>query len=724
MRTADIDFETYSEAGYYWDGEREKWRPINSSPPYGLPAVGAAAYAEHPSTEVLSLAYDLHDGMAPRLWVPGCPPPRDLFDHIAAGGTLTCAWNALFEFFVWHYVCHQRMGWPALPLSALFDDMAKAKAWGLPGKLAEAAKAAGIEQQKDKAGDRLIKKFSIPRNPTKHDARTRIRPEEDPQDAGRFQAYNLQDIVVERAVADCCPPLTDQEMRIWRMDQSINVRGVQIDRDALEACKRIIAQATDRYHAELRELTNGAASAASELERIKAWMAGRGVAVDSMDAEAVETLLARDDIPADVRRVVEIRASLGSASVKKLYAIDRRLSGDGRLRELFAYYGAERTGRWAGRGPQPQNLPGSGPDAAKCVTCGWHHAAALAACPRCGWGGSEPVEWSIACAEDALADIRTGSLDAVEGVWRDAVAAVAGCLRALFCAGRSQELISSDYTAIEAVVLAAIAGEEWRLEVFRTHGKIYEASAAAAFRTPLQDILDHKEQTGRHHPLRKKGKVSELASGYQGSVGAYRAFGAEGTDDEILGMVRAWRQASPTIPRLWYGLEDAARAAIHAPGHWYTYTGATGVAVSYIVWHNVLYCQLPSGRMLAYQRPRLVPWYTPWGKPVEKIIFEGWNSDYKRGSIGWQRMDTYGGKLTENVVQATSRDILAHGMLGLEGAGYPIVMHVHDEPVSEVSLGYGSIEQYEAIMTCAPAWCADWPIRAAGGWRGQRYRKD
>jgi len=716
-----MDFETYSEAGYVFDEATNKWLSIVSSPPHGLGAVGAAVYSEHPSTEVLCLAYDLKTSRGAHLWAPGRPLPVDLFAHIAVGGLIE-AFNSGFEYLIWKNVCNARMGWPVLPLEQLRCAMAKARAHALPGALGNAAKVLGTEDQKMTEGRRLITKFCKPRNPTKKNPARRIRPEDDPEDAAKLYAYCLGDIKAEAAVSALTPDLNPVELTLWKQDQRINDKGVGVDVRSLRDCQKIVSQATARAVSELPGLTGGAVMAPTQLPSIKTWIAARGVQTDTLDADAVAGLLS-GDLPPDVRRVLEIRASLGAASVLKLKAMARRMSGDGRLRGLFMYHGAERTGRWAGRGVQPQNLPNSGPAVSRC-RCGRHHARKWIVCPWCGSAGtSAPVEWGLEAVEDVLHVTSSGNVDCVEYYFGDPVAAVSGCIRGLLCAAPGHELISSDYSAIEAVVLAYLAGEEWRLEVFRTHGMIYEMSAAKITGVPFDDFVKHKAETGEHHPMRKKvGKVAELASGYQGSVGAWRAFGADkhiGDDAKILAAVRRWREASPMIVKFWYGLRDAATDAIKNPGHCFSYRDIT-----YGVSGDVLYCRLPSGRLLSYHTPRLIPGADRYGRPVEKITFMGWNTDHTKGPKGWIRFDTYGGKLAENVTQATARDILAHAMPQLEAAGYPIVIHVHDEPVSEVLTGFGSIEEYEDIMCRLPDWAKDYPIRAGGGWRGRRYRKD
>jgi len=721
----DFDFETYSEAGYTFDEAANKWASITKSPPHGLGAVGASAYSEHPSTEVLSLAYNLKDGVGSRMWLPGMPPPEELFGHIANGGLLE-AWNSAFEWHIWHGVC-SRMGWPPLPYWQLRDAMAKSRAFSLPGKLGKAAEVMRVSDQKIGDGMRLINKFSKPKNPSKKDPRRRIRPQEDPVDYANLCDYNLGDIAAESAVSAVIPDLSADELELWLLDQCINFRGVHIDTAALNDCIAVVEQAHTKYTAELFAITAGQVDSAGKVAKMGAWLAENGVHMASLGADEVDDALKRTDLPGSTRRVLEIRALIGAASVKKLFAISRRISNDGRLRDLFAFCGADRTGRFAGRGPQPQNLPNSGPPVRRCDVingCGKYYGPHLDACPWCHApeSFSSESEWCIGAVEDALEIIRERDLLWVEHYFGDAVATISGCLRGLFSAAPGCDFICSDYSAIEAVVLAMISGEKWRIDVFRTHGKIYEMSAAKISGVPFEELIQHKKDTGDHHPLRKKiGKVAELASGYQGGYGAWLAFGADKHlgEDEIRHSIKAWRKESPMIVKFWYGMEEAAVSAVQNPGTCFSYNGIT-----FGVKGDVLYCQLLSGRKLSYHAPRLHPDVTPWGKQVLKLTYMGWNSDYKKGPQGWMRLETYGGKLTENVTQAIARDVLTFAFKNVERAGYSIALHVHDEIVSEVVSGTGSVEEFERLMAIMPDWASDWPIRAAGGWRGKRYRKD
>ncbi len=719
---ADMDFETYSEAGYNYDATKQKWTSEGAKK--GIQLVGAAVYSEHPSTEVLSLAYNLKDGQGPRLWLPGMPPPYDLFNHILQGKLIEAA-NSGFEYFIWLNVCHKRMGWPALNYTQLRDTLAKARAHALPGALGKIAKVLEVQDQKIDEGKRLLDKFSKPRNPSKKDARLRIHPYDDDAavDAQKLYEYNLGDIKAESAVSACIPDLSPDELELWLLDQKINFRGVAIDHEAVDACIDIVHQATQKYTAELVTLTGGAVSTAGEIAKITAWINGRGVRMYGLTADDVSSALKRDNLPPDVRRVLEIRATLGAASVKKLFSISSRLCADKRIRDIFAFCGAD-TGRWAGRGPQPQNLPNSGPSVVRCDPvsgCGHYSAVPKgSACPWCSapdWALSAE-EWSVYSVEDAITVIKYRRLDLVEKVFGDAIGAVSGCLRGMFIPAQGHDFICSDYSAIEAVVLAALAGEAWRLEVFRTHGKIYEMSASKITGIPFEDFAKHKQETGQHHPMRKKvGKVAELASGYQGGLGAWKQFGADEfmTDEEIKDNIKKWRAESPAIVAFWRGLEDACISAVKNPGACYTFKG-----LNFGCKDDVLYIQLLSGRKISYHAPRLTPDITPWGKQVLKLSYMTVDSTTKQ----WVREDTYGGKLCENVVQATARDILAFALINADKAGYTPALHIHDEMVAEVPEGFGSIEELEAIMATLPEWCKGWPIKAAGGWRGKRYRKD
>lgn len=751
----DMDFETYSDAGYVWDEFKSRWVSPPGAPgtARGLTVVGAPRYSEDPSTEVLTFAYDLKDHGGTRVWVPGMPNPTDLFDYLASGGLIE-AWNVAFERLIWTNVCRRRYGWPDLPLRQLRCAQAKSRAFGLPGKLAIAGEVLKLDVQKDKEGERLLKLFSMPQNPTKAAPnRRRHYLHELPEDADKLVRYNAVDIAAEAAISSVVPDLVDDELEFWLADQAINARGVAIDREGVENCIAIIEQCHKLYNTELAELTGGEVMRASELAKLKEWLHKHGVHMDEMDEDAIDAKLTElgEEVqsgcadPSEIShvyRALEIRQAVGSASVKKVFAMRLQCCSDNRLRELFSYHAA-RTGRPTGNGPQPTNLPKAGPTVYKCG-CGRHSSNAT----KCTWcnvprvPGAKTVEWGVAAAEDALQVIASRDLPTVQYHFGDAMLAVSGCLRSLFCAGPGMELVSSDFTAIEAVVLAELAGEQWRLEVFKARTDIYLESISRSTGTPVAELVAYKKERGMHHPFRQSGKVTELALGFGGWIGAMKAmYGQLGialtkSDDELKADILAWRAASPAVVEFWggqsrdfgripgmFGLEGAAVLAVQNPGQWYAVPRLDGTlsGISYGVENDVLYCELPSGRFISYHRPRLSPADKAWRGL--RLTFEGYNTNQKKGKPGWQTMDLYGGLLCENVVQAVARDIQRNAILNLERAGYPVVLHVYDEDVCEIPVGWGSVEEMEKCMNTMPPWAEGWPISATGGWRHKRYQK-
>lgn len=767
----DIDFESYSEAGCIFDYTTQKWvgPPGAMKGKKGLPIVGVAVYATHPTTEVLSLAYNLKDGRGPRRWIPGvgCELPPDLVAWILAGGIVE-AWNSAFEWWIWNCVCVPKYGFPTLPIEQTRCAMGKARASGYPGALEKAGAVMRLTTPKDEGGKALLTKLSGPRNPTKGDKRLRLTPADAAEDFAALYKYNDRDIIAEAEASARCPDLTGEELEFWLADQRINRRGVGVDVESLHACAKLVEICLKRYDAELYQLTGGAVERASQLERLKGWLAGQGVFVGSgpgtMDEDAIDALIKTlQPHQALAKRALEIRQAVGSASVKKVFAMRNQLSPWGRLHDLFNYHGA-RTGRPTGEGPQPTNLPKAGPAVLKCA-CGRHTGAHLTACAWCGLPfppGKKKAEWGPDAMEDVLEVIKTGDLSLVERAYADAMLCVSGCLRGLFWAAEGCDLLASDFSSIEGVVTACLAGEDWRVEMFATHGKAYELSVAKITGIPFAEIMAHAgfddvdrpewwkhraDKTKPHHPMRQTlGKVGELASGFGGWINAWKRFGADAfmNDDEIKKAILAWRDASPAIIELWggqerrdgwerrpelYGLEGMAISAVLSPGQWFHVMRKDGThsGVSYICHGDALYCWLPSGRALTYHAPRLSANQRAFGGQYS-LSFEGYNTNPQQGPVGWVRMDTYSGKLCENVVQAVARDIQRYAIVNLEKAGYPVVLHVYDEDVVEVPHAFGSVEEVERIMGVMPDWATykgkPWPIRAAGGWRGRRYRKE
>lgn len=750
----DFDFETRSTAGYEWDPASQRWRPPAGANKPGLRAVGTEVYARHPSTEVTHLAYDLKDGRGRRQWFPGMPPPLELFNWLAKFDPsappsydqpgLIEAHNAFFEARIWHFVLHKRLGWPDLHPRQLRCSMAKARASGLPAPLEELARALGTFP-KDPKGEVLLRKFAMPRQPRKSDG-----PDPDPTtlwnipsplEAFELASYNVDDIRAESAASAIIPDLIPQALDYWLMDQACNARGLGVDIETVRASCSIIEQAQQRYGAEIVRITGGAVSRASEVQKLLTWLAEtQGVRMGAADEAAVDEQLARDDLPAPARRALEIRQLIGSASAKKVFAMQRMATPEGRLCNLFNFHGA-RTGRDTHADVQPGNLPKFGPKLRWCDDsgCGRAYGATLRQCPHCGTSDafSRMTPWQFEAVEPAIEVLRTGDLDSVERIYGDALATIRGCIRSMICAADGYDLVCSDYSSIEAVVLAVLAGEQWRLDAFRNGEQIYLHGASGVTGRSYEWYVQYQQEHGHHHPDRNAlGKVAELALGYAGWINAWRQFGGQGTDEEIRDIILKWRAASPEIVEFWggqfrgtpwrpdrmefFGLEGAAVQAVLNPGQEFH-----ARMIGYQVVDDALLCRLPSGRRLTYQQPRvqLASRRQGWIEQYE-LSYMGWNSNPAMGPMGWHRIQTFGGRLAENVTQAVAYDVMAHAAVQLERRGYPIVLRVHDELAAEVPHGVGTVEEFEAIMCDLPPWAQGWPIRAAGGWRGKRFRKD
>lgn len=688
---ADMDFETYCEAGYEWDDVKNKWSKLGTKG--GIADVGAWTYSMHPSCEPISLAYNLKDGTGPKQWRYGDPRPEDLIRYIEMGGIIE-AHNSFFEYAIWINVWHKRFGFPAIKIEQLRCSASKAQAYGLPRKLSAIGEALQLQVVKDTLGGSVSKQLWMPRTPTKADPRKRIKPTDDPALYQTNCTYNAQDIIAEAAISAAIPDLNPFEQQMFILDQKINARGVGVDMENLENAIAIYHQAVARYTPELQSLTSGSVLTANSHQKLKAWLHARGCLVPDTAADTVDEWVDKYGLDSDVKRVLEIRQMLGSASIAKLFSMRNFASGDGRLHGAFIYCGAERTGRWAGSGPQPHNFPRSGPKV-------------------------DGNEWDENYALECIALLQTRSLDVIEHRFGNAMKAISGCLRGFIMAAPGHEFINADYSAIEARGLAMLAGEEWRIDVFRTHGKIYEASAGQMYGMSMEDFKTYKnEHGGHHHPYRQHGKTAELALGYGGGVASLVAFGADKfmSESEMDQTVKNWRAKSPKVRDFWYGLEHAASSAIQQPGSTFQYNG-----IMYQMKNGNLYCRLPSGRILTYHRAGLELKGTWRGQPSYQMYYYGM-PEKARAAPRWQRIDTWGGKLCNNVVQGTCRDLLAHALVRLDPK-YPIVMHVHDEAMAEVPIGYGAVEEFEEIMGQLPDWAKDWPVKAAGGWRGPRFRK-
>lgn len=650
-----------------------------------LRKTGVYPYAEHASTDVWCFAFEYPGRDEPQVWTPGDDYETAVeLRELAEDPTVTFrAWNAPFERIVWRDVMHRRYGFPEIPLERWVCTAAEARAMGLPGKLDDSAKVLNVVDQKDMQGHRLMLQMSKPRATLEDGTYTWW---DQADKISRLIQYCRQDVRTEKAIAARLQRLSEYERKVWLMDQRANDRGILVDVPLAKAARSIASRVQADANVTMAERTEGAVAAVTNVGQLKNWLGEKGTVVDSLSKKAVAELLEDSDLPAAVREALELRAETGKSSVKKIDAMLRAVCSDNALRGLLLYWGAG-TGRWAGRLVQPQNFPAR--------TAGlpeWH----------------EPEAWidSVMAQDIAGIDIYAPPLEVVSLLLRSMLRARDGHL-----------LVAADYSAIEARVIAWLCGEEWRLEVFRTHGKIYEASASMMFKVPIETIKKGQP----NYSLRQKGKAAELALGFQGGPNALITMGAleQGlTEEELPQIVKLWREASPAIVAGWYNLQDACLEAVLCPGK---VTEALEGRVRFKVSGGWLWLKLPSGRRLAYCQPRMVEKPAPWDPERMLKGVEAWSVNSKTKK--WSKRSLYGGLLMENVVQATARDLMADAMLRLEaGDVFTPLLSVHDEIVTEALEHNADPRLLEKIMSETPDWAAGCPVTAEG-WAGLRYRK-
>ncbi|BCG57464.1 DNA polymerase [Paenibacillus sp. URB8-2] len=542
---------------------------------------------------------------------------------------------------------------------------------GLPGTLDQVAKVLKLEQQKDSWGKALIKYFSVPCKPTKTNGqRTRNFPHHDPDKWAGFKSYCGQDVETERDVRKKLLKYEPSEFehRLWVLDQKINDSGIRIDPLLVERAIECDADFQRRRTEEARELTG--LENPNSVTQLKTWLEEQeGITVEGLTKDTVPVLL--EQVKGEnSRRMLELRQEMSKTSVKKYEAMSRALCQDNRVRGLLQFYGANRTGRWAGRLVQVHNLP-------------------------------QNKLKDLELARDLLL---AGEYELLELLFDSVPGVLSQLIRTAFIPLDGNRFIVSDFSAIEARVIAWLAGEQWRIDVFNSHGKIYEASAAQMFHLPIDEITKD---------LRGKGKIAELALGYGGSVGALEVMGALKMGlsiEELLPLVKSWRAANPKITKLWWDVDAAAMAAVQDRKRVKLQFG-----ISFLYESGYLFLQLPSGRRLSYANPQIKE--GKFGKPA--LTYDGVDQTKKT----WGRIDTYGPKLVENIVQAIARDCLAESMLQLDARGYQLRMHVHDEVIIDEPEEQDSLEEIADIMGKPIPWAPGLPLRA-DGFETTFYRKD
>ncbi len=648
-RVLSIDLETYSDVD--------------------LPNCGVYRYVEG-DFHILLFAYAFDDEETKCIDMAcGEQLPAEVVNALHDDSIIKSAWNAQFE----RTCLSKYLGTPLSP-DSWQCTMVWAASLSLPLKLATAAQALKTAQQKDSVGERLIRYFSLPCKPTKaNGGRTRNLPEHAPDDWKLFKSYCIQDVNTERDIRRRLEkfPLLPQEWDFYHMDQRINDRGIMIDEELVQQaiiCNMAMSEdMTQRAYA-LTGLENP-----NSVSQLKSWLEERGIEVDSLGKKNVASLISdldKHSADGEALDMMKLRLQMAKSSVKKYQAAERYICTDGRAHGLFQFSGANRTQRWAGRGIQLQNLP-------------QNHISTL---------------------DEARDLVKLGCFDMIEVLYGNTPDILSQLIRTMLIPKPGCEFIVADFSAIEARVLAWLAGEQWRLDAFQRGEDIYCASASQMFGVP---VVKH----GINGELRQKGKVAELACGYGGGSGALISMGALDMglkEDELPDIITSWRDANPEIVKFWYAVEKAAIETVK--DHNDRAVGRIGFQFS----ANTLWIVLPSGRRLAYIKPKLQP--NRFGRMA--LTFEGLGANNK-----WTRGETYSGKLTENITQATARDLLAEAMRRMELAGLDIVGHVHDEVILEVPKGSMTVDDVCAIMNQNPAWADGLPLSSAG-YTGNYYYKD
>lgn len=626
---------------------------------------GVYAYADSPAFEVLLFAYSF-DGEETQIidLAQGETIPAEVESAIFDDSVTKTAFNANFE-----RTCLSKYFGTQLSPDSWHCSAVQAAMLALPRSLEDVGAVLGLDKQKMKEGKELIRYFCVPCKSTKaNKGRTRNLPHHAPEKWELFKTYCKRDVDVEKAIRQKLHhfSIPESEMEMYRLDQEINDRGVLVDLALVHqaiSCESLHKEIVTKRAYELTGLENP-----NSVAQIKGWLTGRGMEIDSLSKKAVADLIKETD--GEVEELLKLRLLMAKTSVKKYEAMERSVCKDGRVHGLLQFYGANRTGRWAGRLVQVQNLP-------------QNHIVDL---------------------ELARNLVKQGRFEDVEIFYDSTPNVLSELIRTAFIPKQGSRFIVADFSAIEARVLAWLSGEQWRLDVFASHGKIYEASASAMFHVPIEEIT-------KGSPLRQKGKISELALGYGGSVGALISMGALDmglAEEELSPLVSTWRNANPHITQFWWDVDAAAIKTV-------TEKKETRVGrITFFYQSGILFAMLPSGRKLAYVKPRMA--VNKFGR--NGLTYEGISESGK-----WGRIETYGPKLVENIVQGTARDLLAEAMIRLKKRGYQIVMHIHDEAVLEVPDGVGSVKEVCSIMAEQPEWAVGLPLRA-DGYECAFYKKD
>ena len=644
MDTLAIDIETYSDVS--------------------LPDCGVHRYAASEQFEILLFAYSLNDEPTQIIdLASGEKIPDEIMKYLMDDSVIKTAYNAAFE-----RNCINRFFGLSLKPEGWRCTLVQASMLSLPLSLEGVGEALNLDKKKMSEGKDLIRYFCMPCKPTKaNGGRTRNLPSDAPEKWELFKIYCIRDVDVEKQIRNKLSKfqIPDREQELYCMDQRINDRGIMVDQELIGhavACDLLYKETVTKKAYEISGLENP-----NSVSQLKEWLNKKGIEVDSLAKAAVEELV--ENTQGDVAEMMKLRLAMSKTSVKKYEAMERSVCPDGRAHGLLQFYGANRTGRWAGRLVQIHNLP-------------QNHMEDL---------------------ELARSLVKEGRYDLVELLYDSTPDVLSELIRTAFVARPGCRFIVSDFSAIEARVMGYLAGEGWVMEEFRGAGKIYEQTASKMFHIPIEEIT-------KGSPYRARGKVASLACQYGGAEGALISMGALNfvEEEELKGLVQSWRTANPHIVNYWYEIDGAVKAAVKE-------RKMTKVGMVTVYYQSgMLKIALPSGRVLSYVRPRMT--VNRFGS--ESVSYEGVGTNRK-----WTRIESYGAKFCENIVQATARDVLAEAMLHLEKKGFDIVCHIHDEVVLEVPEGTSSVEEVNEIMAVCPDWCKGLPLKAAG-FESPFYKKD
>lgn len=698
-----------------------------------LDLCGAWAYAEHESTEPFCWAFKVDDGpvgiwinpyfaLIAEHWLTDrglfledefriLHDPIPFLNEAIKRGAIFEAHNAEFERAIFHHQMVKKFYWPEVPLEQWRCSAAKAAVHQLPRKLDDAAKALELKNRKDKDGHAVMMRLTKPKNPSKADPGIW---DEDPQKLIKTFHYCEQDVETEHELSDNLRDISDPEQQMWIIDQKINQRGVNIDVDSVHSIIRMFETSQVELAEECKSITG---VKPTQVEALRTWINDQGVTAKNLQADTVTRLLELDHIPDNVKRVLEIRQQAGMSSIKKYYAMLNSVNEDLRARGCHMFNGAG-TGRWSGKRVQFQNI----------------------------------IKAFYDDVEACLKAVKSGDYELVKMLYDKLIVTASKLIRSMIMAPKGKTLMAGDFKAIEGRILAWLAGEEFILDAYRDGSDLYKLAASGAFNKPYDSI---------DKDLRDIGKVIELACGFQGFWSAFMSMAKkfnvkppEAIQVEKKDMrdfngrrltvreakfkkwstpfILEWRNNRPKTTEFWADLQNAAFECIRKPGKTFD-VGYLKFGVRQYKGHRFMHIRLPSGRVLNYFDPKIanveektIEEVTIGGKTFEKVVkkkkkqvtYLGAHSKTKK----YTRIHTYGGKLAENVTQAVANDILRFAIQNHEKAGYPIIFHVHDEDVTEVDEGYGSLEEFLGIMAQVPPWAKGCPI-GVDGWEGKRYKK-